>query len=225
VPEDHPQDEITPEILLRAYAMGIFPMAEGRDDPTIHWVDPRHRGVLPLDGFHVSRSLARLLRSGRFSVTTDHAFAEVVVACAARDETWISHRIQRLYGALHASGAAHSLEVWDGTRLVGGVYGVVIGAAFFGESMFSHVTGGSKMALACLVHRLRAGAFRLFDTQFLTPHLASLGAVEIARVSYHRRLAEALATEASFDPPGYSPSTAGAAGPVSGRMQVKTQTS
>lgn len=225
MPKDPPLDEITPEILLRAYAMGIFPMAEGRDDQTIHWVDPRHRGVLPLDGFHVSRSLARLMRSGRFSVTTDRAFADVVVACAAREETWISDRIQRLYGSLHDSGDAHSLEVWDGTELVGGVYGVVIGAAFFGESMFSRVAGGSKMALACLVHRLQVGGFRLFDTQFLTPHLASLGAVEIARSSYHRWLAEALETEASFDPPGYSPSPSGVAGTVSGRMQVKTQTS
>ncbi|MCX7288727.1 MAG: leucyl/phenylalanyl-tRNA--protein transferase [Rhodobacterales bacterium] len=223
MPKDPPQDEITPEILLRAYAMGIFPMAEGRDDPTIHWVDPRHRGVLPLEGFHVSRSLARQLRSGRFTVTTDKAFADVVEACAAREETWISHRIQRLYLALHASGDAHSLEVWEGAQLVGGVYGVVIGAVFFGESMFSRVTGGSKMALACLVHRLQAGGFRLFDTQFLTPHLASLGAKEIARSTYHRLLAEALEPAATFDPPGYSPS--GAAGAVSGRTQDNTQTS
>lgn len=225
VPNDASPDEITPEILLRAYAMGIFPMAEGRDDAAIHWVDPRHRGVLPLDGFHISRSLAQRLRSGRFSVTTDQAFCEVVAACAARDETWISHRIQQLYRALHDSGAAHSLEVWDGAKLVGGIYGVVIGAAFFGESMFSRVTDGSKMALSCLVHRLRVGGFRLFDTQFLTPHLASLGATEIPRSTYHRLLAEALQAEATFDPPGYSPSPSGAAGAISGRMQDKSQTS
>jgi leucyl/phenylalanyl-tRNA---protein transferase len=218
-------DELTVDNLLQAYAMGIFPMAEGRDDTTIHWVDPRHRGVLPLDGFHVSRSLARRLRSDRFSVTTDRAFAEVVAACAARQETWISLRIQRLYQAMHDGGTAHSLEVWEDTQLVGGVYGVVIGAAFFGESMFSRVTDGSKMALACLVHRLQAGGFQLFDTQFLTPHLASLGAREIPRATYHRLLAMALETEASFDPAGYSPSPSGAAGAVSGRMQDNSHTS
>lgn len=215
-----PVDEITPEILLRAYAMGIFPMAETRDDPAIHWVDPRRRGILPLDGFHISRSLARRLRSGAFRVTSDRAFAEVVTACAERGETWISHRIQRLYQALHDQGHAHSLEVWQDERLVGGVYGVTQGAAFFGESMFSRVTDGSKLALAHLVARLRAGGFRLFDTQFLTPHLASLGAVEIPRGTYHRRLAEALAQPATFDPPDYSPD-----GWLSGRMQDSTHTS
>lgn len=215
-----PVDEITPEILLRAYAMGIFPMAETREDSAIHWVDPRRRGILPLDGFHISRSLARRLRSGAFRITTDRAFAEVVSACADRDETWISQRIQRLYQALHDRGQAHSLEVWQEDRLVGGVYGVTLGAAFFGESMFSRVTDGSKLALAHLVARLRAGGFRLFDTQFLTPHLASLGAVEIPRGTYHRLLAEALAEPARFDPPGYSPE-----GWLSGRMQDSTQTS
>lgn len=214
-----PVDEITPEILLRAYAMGIFPMAETRDDPAIHWVDPRRRGILPLDGFRISRSLARRLRSGAFQVTTDRAFAEVVTACAERGETWISHRIQRLYQALHDQGHAHSLEIWQDDRLVGGVYGVTLGAVFFGESMFSRATDGSKLALAHLVARLRAGGFRLFDTQFLTPHLASLGAVEIPRTSYHRLLAEALAADATFEPPGYSPAA------LSGRMQDSTQTS
>ncbi len=225
MPNSQDPDELTADNLLRAYAMGIFPMAEGRDDLTIHWVDPRQRGVLPLDGFHVSRSLARQLRSGRFSVTTDRAFTGVVAACAAREETWISHRIQHLYQAMYEGGHAHSLEVWEDTRLVGGVYGVVIGAAFFGESMFSRVTDGSKLALACLVHRLRAGGFRLFDTQFLTPHLASLGAQEIPRSLYHRWLAEALQASATFDPPDYSPSTSGAAVAVSGRMQDSAQTS
>lgn len=225
MPKDQPPDEITPEILLRAYAMGIFPMAESRLDDTIHWVDPRKRGILPLDGFHVSRSLARRLRAPGIAVTTDQAFAEVVSACAERRETWISQRIQGLYQALHAVGQAHSLEVWQDGALTGGVYGVVLGAAFFGESMFSRRVDGSKIALAHLVHRLRAGGFRLFDTQFLTPHLASLGGIEIPRADYHRRLAEALAVTARFDPPGYSfAGTAGSAG-ASGRMQDSTQTS
>lgn len=215
-----PVDDITPDILLRAYAMGIFPMAESRDDPMIHWVDPRRRGILPLEGFHISRSLARRLRSGAYRVTTDRAFADVVTACADRGETWISRRIQQLYHALHDQGHAHSLEVWHGDRMIGGVYGVTLGAAFFGESMFSRATDGSKLALAHLVARLRAGGFRLFDTQFLTPHLASLGAVEIPRGTYHRLLAEALAEAATFDPPGYSPE-----GWLSGRMQESTQTS
>ena len=223
-------DEITPDLLLRGYAMGIFPMSDRRDDPDIHWVDPRLRGVLPLDGFHLSRSLARTIRAGRFRVTADTAFDAVVTACAAREETWISRRIQQLYLQLHAQGFAHSTEVWYGDHLVGGVYGVTLGAAFFGESMFSCVTDASKLALAYTVHRLRAGGFRLFDTQFLTPHLASLGGQEITRATYHRLLEDALANVASFDPPGYSPSSVevsagGAAAGASGSTQDKTQTS
>jgi leucyl/phenylalanyl-tRNA---protein transferase len=227
VAEPHSHEELTPEILLRAYAMGIFPMSDGRDDPEIHWIDPRRRGVLPLDGFHMSRSLAKCIRSGRFQVTTDRDFEAVVEACADRGETWISQRIQRLYLALHALGFAHSIEVRDGDSLVGGVYGVTLGAAFFGESMFSRRTDASKVALAHAVHRLRAGGFRLFDTQFLTPHLASLGGIEIARADYHRRLADALEHRADFDPPGYSPSAGAVASPaaVSGSTQVNTQTS
>lgn len=207
--------------------MGIFPMSDGRDDPEIHWVDPRRRGILPLDGFHISRSLARCIRSGQFHTTVDTAFIAVVEACADRGETWISRRIQRLYAQLQALGFAHSVEVWQGDRLVGGVYGVTLGAAFFGESMFSRATDASKLALAFTVHRLRAGGFQLFDTQFLTPHLASLGGVEIARADYHRRLAEALGATATFLPPGYSPSASEVASPAgaSGRLQVKTQTS
>ena len=220
-----PADEITPDILLRAYAMGIFPMSDGREDPQIHWIDPRRRGVLPLDGFHISRSLAKRLRSGQFRTTVDTAFEAVVEACADRGETWISRRIQRLYGQLHALGFAHSVEVWEGDQLVGGVYGVTLGAAFFGESMFSRTTDASKVALAFAVHRLRAGGFRLFDTQFLTPHLASLGGIEITRADYHRRLAEALAADASFAPSGYSPSGAASSVGASGRLQVSTQTS
>jgi leucyl/phenylalanyl-tRNA--protein transferase len=220
-------DEITPDILLRAYAMGIFPMSDGRDDRDIHWVDPRRRGVLPLEGFHISRSLAKRIRAGRFRVTCDTAFEAVVEACADREDTWISQRIQRLYVQLHQFGFAHSIEVWDGKTLIGGVYGVTLGAAFFGESMFSRATDASKVALAYAVHRLRAGGFRLFDTQFLTPHLASLGGTEIARAEYHRLLAEALDQSAEFDPDGYSPSAGSvvSSAGTSGRTQFSTQTS
>lgn len=216
-------DALTPETLLRAYAIGVFPMADGRDDPDIHWIDPRHRGILPLDGFLMSRSLARRLRRGDLQVTADQDFQAVVEACANRPETWISQRIQRLYVALHQLGHAHSVEVRQGPDLVGGVYGVVIGAAFFGESMFSTVTDASKVALAHAVHRLRAGGFTLFDTQFLTPHLARLGGVEVSRAEYHARLAQALPREADFVPTGYS--ATGASVAASGRMQDSAQTS
>lgn len=221
-----PDPQITPDILLRAYAMGIFPMADGRDDPEIHWIDPRLRGIMPLNGFHLSRSLARRIRQGGFQVTADRDFTGVVEACAMREETWISHRIQTLYEALHKLGHAHSLEVWDGEVLIGGVYGVTLGAAFFGESMFSRRTDASKIALAYAVHRLNAGGFRLFDTQFLTPHLASLGGVEIPRAEYHERLADALAHRADFAPTGYPPSpSVVASAAASGRLQDKTHTS
>ena len=194
---------LDPDLLLHAYAMGVFPMAEARDDPQVHWVDPRHRGIFPLDGFHISRSLSRLIWRWNCTIRTNTTFEAVVDACAARDQTWINAPIRSAYLELHRRGHAHSLEVWSGGQLAGGVYGVTLGAAFFGESMFSAQSGGSKVALAYLVHRLRAGGFRLFDTQFLTPHLASLGAVEIPRAEYHRRLAEAIALPATFDPPGY----------------------
>ncbi|NJS39050.1 MAG: leucyl/phenylalanyl-tRNA--protein transferase [Rhodobacteraceae bacterium] len=217
-------DDLIPETLLQAYAMGIFPMAESRDDPEIHWVDPRKRGILPLEGFHLSRSLARRMRRSGLTVTVDQSFDEVVTACAARGETWISHRIQTLYGQLHRRGFAHSVEVRQDGALVGGAYGVVLGGAFFGESMFSRVTDASKIALAHAVHRLRAGGFSLFDTQFLTPHLASLGAVEIPRADYHRRLAAALAQPASFNPEGYSSPVVWPSG-ASGSTQDNTQTS
>lgn len=197
---------ITPELLLHAYAAGIFPMAESRDTPAIHWIDPRLRGVFPMDGFHISRSLRRSILNGGFAVTADTDFAGVVTACASRPETWINAGIFRLYAELHRMGHAHSVEVRRDGRLVGGVYGVVLGAAFFGESMFSTETDASKVALAWLMHRLRAGGFTLFDTQFLTPHLASLGAVEIPRADYRRRLAQALHRTARFDPPDYCPS-------------------
>lgn len=200
------EPEITPDLLLRGYAMGIFPMSDGRDDPEIHWVDPRLRGILPLDGFRLSRSLTRTIRSGRFRVTTDKAFDAVVTACADREETWISRRIQSLYLQLHAQGFAHSTEVWQDDELVGGVYGVTLGAAFFGESMFSRRTNASKIALAYLVDRLRLGGFRLFDTQFLTSHLASLGAVEIPREEYLRQLRLAVNEPADFNRAGPPPS-------------------
>lgn len=219
--------DITPDILLRAYAMGIFPMAEARDDRDIHWIDPRHRGVMPLDGFHLSRSLARRIRQGGFRVTVNLSFSAVVEACSEREETWISHRIQGLYEGLYAMGHAHSLEVRDADALIGGVYGVTLGAAFFGESMFSRRTDASKVALAYLVHRLQAGGFRLFDTQFLTPHLASLGGKELSRGEYRRLLADALEHTADFNPEGYSPSPSevvSSAG-ASGRIQFSTQTS
>lgn len=197
--------QISPEILLRGYAMGIFPMAEGREHAQINWVDPQRRGVFPLDHFHISRSLARHILRSDWVIRVNSDFAGVVAGCADRPETWINAEIAALYLALHRAGFAHSLEVWDGTELIGGVYGVTLGAAFFGESMFSRRTNASKTALAYLIHRLRAGGFLLFDTQFLTPHLASLGAVEISRAAYHRRLEKALQVHASFTPEGYQP--------------------
>ena len=202
---------MTPETLLAAYAAGVFPMAASRNDPTIHWVDPRHRGILPLDNFHISRSLRHRIRHWHCTIRTNTDFAGVVQACADRAETWINAQIFDLYVALHVMGHAHSLEVWEGDDLVGGTYGVVLGSAFFGESMFSRRTDASKVALAYLVHRLNAGGFTLFDTQFLTPHLASLGGIEISRAAYRHRLALALKQPAQFDPPDYS-STAGACG-------------
>lgn len=204
----HPSD-ITPDLLLRGYEIGVFPMAETRDDPEIHWVEPRLRGVLPLDNFHISRSLRRRLLSWDYTIRTDSGFADVLDGCADRPETWISARIRSLYLALHEQGHAHSLEVWEGRDLVGGTYGVVRGAAWFGESMFSRRPDASKVALAWLVHRLRAGGFTLFDTQFLTPHLASLGGIEVPRVQYKKVLDRALQGRATFDPPGYGATAAG----------------
>ncbi len=214
--DDRPAPTITPEILLRGYSVGIFPMAESRDDPAIHWVDPRRRGILPLDGFHISRSLRRrILRCGwQVRVNTD--FAGVVQGCGDRPETWINTEIFALYMALHHAGFAHSLELWEGADLIGGVYGVTLGAAFFGESMFSRRTDASKVALAYAVHRLRAGGFTLFDTQFLTPHLATLGGLEIPRADYHRRLNAALQQTAAFDPPNYCPSSGDVVGSALG---------
>ncbi|HBR36467.1 MAG TPA: leucyl/phenylalanyl-tRNA--protein transferase [Sulfitobacter pontiacus] len=193
--------DLTPELLLHGYSIGIFPMAEHRDDPEIFWVDPRRRGVFPLDGFHISRSLARAMRRTRFTITTNTAFNDVVAGCADRADTWINAEIFSLYAQLHTLGHAHALEVWEDDMLVGGVYGVTLGRAFFGESMFSRRDNASKIALACLVDRLNRGGFTLFDTQFLTPHLASLGAQEITRAAYHARLEMALMKTADFTAP------------------------
>jgi leucyl/phenylalanyl-tRNA--protein transferase len=198
MPRDVP--ELTAETLLMAYASGVFPMAEHQEDDAIFWVDPKLRGVVPLDGFHLSRSLARTIRRRRFFVTTGEAFDAVVAGCADREETWINRPIARLYGQLHRLGFAHSVEVWDGETLAGGLYGVAIGGAFFGESMFSHRRDASKVAMAWTVAMLREGGFTLFDTQFLTDHLASLGGVEIPREHYHARLRAALTRGAAMPP-------------------------
>ena len=200
---------ITPDILLRAYAIGVFPMAMARDDTEIHWVDPKRRGIFPLTQVKHARSLRRDIRQSVFDIRINTDFQAVVAGCADRPETWINAQIATLYDQLHRRGHAHSLEVWDGATLVGGVYGVALGAAFFGESMFSRRPNASKIALAYLIHRLCAGGYQLFDTQFLTPHLASLGAVEITRTDYKNRLATALQLTAQFDPPGYCASAGG----------------
>lgn len=196
---------ITPELLLRAYAMGIFPMAAARDSAEIHWLDPERRGIIPLEGFHISRSLSRHIARAEVEVVVNRDFGAVVDACADRAETWINPQIRALYIALHRAGFAHSLEVRRGALLVGGVYGVALGGAFFGESMFSRERDASKLALAYLVDRLRAGGFSLFDTQYLTPHLASLGGIEIPRARYRQLLEKALTQEADFLPEGYVP--------------------
>jgi leucyl/phenylalanyl-tRNA--protein transferase len=214
---DDPPD-LTPDLLLQAYRVGVFPMSESRDDPEVFWVDPRYRGIIPLDRFHISRSLAKTMRRGTFTVTVDTAFAEVVQACADRPETWINATIFDLYLQLYRRGPAHSVEIWEGDALVGGVYGVTTGAAFFGESMFSRATNASKVALACLVHRLRTNGFTLFDTQFITPHLRSLGGIEIPRAQYHELLEYAVDRPAQFTASGPMPSTQDV-------LQFSTQTS
>lgn len=197
--------ELTPHLLLRAYSVGVFPMAEARDDDEMFWVDPHWRGIFPLDAFHISRSLARAMRRPDYRVTFDQDFAGVVAACAERPETWINLEIERLYNALHDEGHAHSIEILDlDGQLIGGVYGVTLGRAFFGESMFSRRRDASKIALAFLVDHLRRAGFTLFDTQFLTPHLASLGAVEVSRKKYHELLSDALDGVADYSSPEVS---------------------
>jgi leucyl/phenylalanyl-tRNA--protein transferase len=190
--------EITPTLLLQAYASGVFPMAESAEGEQLFWVDPQRRGVLPLDGLHVPRRLARSFLRGDFEISIDRDFAGVLDACADRSETWINERIRRLYLDLHRLGHGHSVEIWQEGALAGGLYGVTLGAAFFGESMFSRRRDTSKFALIALVARLRAGGFRLLDTQFVTDHLERLGAVEIGRLSYHRQLSAAINRPARF---------------------------
>ncbi len=209
--------ELTPELLMRAYAMGVFPMAEHRNDPEIFWVDPIHRGIFPLDLFHISRSLARSIRRANYNLTLNQNFEGVLDGCANRRETWINAKIRYLYNSLYNNGQAHSIEVWEGPHLIGGVYGVTLGAAFFGESMFSRRTDASKIALAFLVEHLRRCGFILFDTQFLTEHLITLGAVEIPRESFKKLLNEAIEREADLMSQSL-PS-------VSDVLQRKTQTS
>ena len=190
--------ELTAEILLRAYSIGVFPMAESRDAKDLFWVEPEVRGIFPLDGLVVSRSLMKTVRSDRYRVVADRAFEAVVRACAEREKTWINDEIVRLYCELFATGHAHSVEAYEGEALVGGLYGVSLSGAFFGESMFHRARDASKVALVHLFARLRTGGFRLLDAQFSTEHLTSLGAVEIGRDAFRRRLAAALATQANF---------------------------
>ena len=190
------------ETLIDCYRRGLFPMAETRDDETIYLIDPETRGVIPLDRFHLARRLARTIRAGRFQVRIDAAFAEVIAQCAkpqpGRLETWINPQIEALYGELFRRGMAHSVETWLDGRLIGGLYGVSLGGAFFGESMFSRERDASKVALAHLVARLRSGGYRLLDAQFITDHLTQFGTEEIPRAAYHRRLALALSVEGDF---------------------------
>ena len=215
----HGSARLSPELLLRAYAEGIFPMAERRDDPALYWVAPERRGIIPLDAFHVPKRLARTVRSDHYRVTSDLAFVDVMRGCAeaaaGREESWINAEIVRLYSALHASGYAHSLECWDGDALVGGLYGVHLGGAFFGESMFSRSRDASKVALVHLVARLLAGGFVLLDTQFLTAHLAQFGTIEISQAAYLAQLKRAIAVTAYWPEPsgkGATPSLSPASG-------------
>lgn len=191
-------ETITPELLLRAYRMGVFPMAETRTDPYVMWIDPRFRGVIPMNRFYVSRSLARVARKPQFCARMNANFAGVVSGCAARQETWISHGLEGVYLRLHEMGFAHSFEVYDKERLVGGMYGVILGAAFFGESMFSEIPNGSKLALAYAVGVLGRAGIELFDTQFITEHLSSLGAIEISQNAYRVRLARAISRDVTL---------------------------
>lgn len=196
------QVEITPEVLLKAYACGIFPMAESATDPGLYWIEPEQRGVLPLDAFKVSSRLARTVRADVFEIRVDTAFDEVIDGCASpapdRQKTWINGRIRRLYRELHKIGRCHSVEAWRDGRLVGGLYGVRLGGAFFGESMFHTERDASKVALVHLAARLKAGGFDLLDTQFVTDHLRSFGAIETARRDYHRLLERALEGRPDF---------------------------
>jgi len=196
--EPLPEFQITPSLLLRAYAAGVFPMAQSAESSDILWVDPRRRGVLPLDRFHVPRSLVKRIRRGGFDITVNRAFTDVLEGCAEREETWINPEIATLYRDLHKAGRAASIEVWMDGALAGGLYGVGLGAAWFGESMFSRRTDASKIALVWLVARLRAGGFSLLDTQFVTSHLSRFGADEIGRDEYQTLLARAIERQSDF---------------------------
>ncbi len=199
---DNPTPRLTPELLLRTYAAGIFPMAENAEDPTVFWVDPELRGILPLDRFHVPRSLQRTLKRAPFEMRVDCAFGEMVAACAEarpnRPSTWINAEIQNLYKGLADLGHAHSIECWKDGVLVGGLYGVTLGGAFFGESMFSKARDASKVALCHLVARLKRSNFKLLDTQFATEHLTQFGVIEIPREAYREKLQAALAVTCTF---------------------------
>ena len=205
--------EITPEVLLKAYACGIFPMAESAEDPALYWLEPEKRGVIPLDRFHLPSRLARTVRSDCFTVTVNRDFDAVLEGCAesraGRPRTWINTRIRVLYRKLHDRRHCHSLEVYDGDTLVGGLYGVTLGRAFFGESMFHRARDASKVALVHLIARLKAGGFKLLDTQFVTDHLRTFGAIEVPRRQYHKLLEAALTGEGDF-------AALGTKGPVSG---------
>ena len=194
--------DITPEVLLKAYACGIFPMAESAEDPALYWIEPERRGIIPLDRFHVSSRLARTVRSSPFTVVVDRDFDGVLDGCSepmpGRTRTWINARIRNLYRKLYERGDCHTVEVYDGDKLVGGLYGVSLGRAFFGESMFHRTRDASKVALVHLVARLRAGQYRLLDTQFVTEHLRTFGAVEVSRPAYHKLLDAALVGEGNF---------------------------
>jgi leucyl/phenylalanyl-tRNA--protein transferase len=196
-----PQQELDPDLVLRAYAMGVFPMADHRDAASVYWVEPKQRGVLPLAGFHFSHSLRKLIRAGRFRLTVDTAFAQIIQLCAEsaedRPDTWINGPIERVFLELHRRGFAHSIECWDGDVLAGGLYGLALGRAFFGESMVTRVPNASKVAFAHLVARLQAGGFTLLDCQFITEHLTTLGAIEIPRDDYVALLGGALGETAA----------------------------
>jgi len=194
--------DITPEVLLKAYSCGIFPMAESADDPALYWIEPERRGIIPLDRFHLAGRLARTVRSTPFTVVIDRNFDAVIDGCAqpqpGRSRTWINSRIRTLYRRLYERGDCHTVEVYDGENLIGGLYGVSLGCAFFGESMFHRARDASKIALVHLVARLKAGGYRLLDTQFVTEHLRSFGATEVSRPVYHKLLDAALVGEADF---------------------------
>ncbi len=194
--------DITPEVLLKAYACGIFPMAESAEDPALYWIEPERRGIIPLERFHVPSRLARTVRSGRFTVVVDHDFDAVLDGCAptmpGRTRTWINGRIRGLYRKLYERGYCHTVETYEDGELVGGLYGVSLGRAFFGESMFHRARDASKVALVHLVARLKAGRYRLLDTQFVTEHLRTFGAVEVSRPAYHKLLDAALVGDGDF---------------------------